>query len=136
MTEFRNTEPLLNLPNISVTDSNKEQRRVKITNEGETTLSLFGFQGRRLIRQFVEHYYVDHWDSNSSIPLGSIASNGGDDSRTPLNKILIKPNETIEVDVWFDRNPQRRERILTMFAEEGTNRKDLVVLAIMPPISE
>ena len=132
---FDDATPLSNFPEITLTSETKDPKegdsssrsaihdnngfRVVAKNTGLTTLDYYS-GGKHKIQLFQEIYDGKKWKSSNWDWCG-----------TGKSSFQIAPNESVELEVEF-WDDSKRERVLAVFSEVGTNRAGLVVLATEP----
>ena len=117
---FSGRTPLLNSPTIVPISGGSEASEFRVTakNTGSTVIQ-YSATGSERISLYQETDANGAWSmSNWSCGTGSFL-------------FEIAPQESVELEVEF-RDDQKRERMLAMFTEKGTNREGLVVLLEEP----
>ena len=116
---FEDADPLTNVPEITVISTVGLRTCVTVKNVGNTTLQ-YEAAGSEHIQLFQEIDVDGKWTQSNWDWCG-----------TGKESFDIVPDSSVElvIDYWDD---QERERMLANFAEKGTNRSGLVVLATEP----
>ena len=116
---FEEAEPLANVPEITMISTVAHNTRVNVKNVGNTTLRYVA-AGSEHVQLFQEIDVMGRWTQSNWDWCG-----------TGKEVFDIAPNSSAElmIDYWDD---QKRERMLARFAEKGTKRSGLIVLAAEP----